>query len=251
MNPQIILRIVIWGVVATLLVASIGLYRGDFTILRWAVSVSGVALAYTAYRSRKIYWLSAFIIAVLIFNPVIPLYIHNVTIWRVIDLVVAAVFGLFLWRYYDYYGKGYSFENYVASLFPTNIWVIADKTRDFSRVLKRSVESDANPDFTFRHIATGKIFAVECKYRSYFYKGGVEWDKRKGENYEVYSRKYRLPVFIAIGVGKSPKSPERLFLCPLEILNNSRYPIITEEKLRPFEKNPRKQFMSLGEIIEK
>jgi len=97
---------------------------------------------------------------VAVFNPIIPLYLKSINAWRIIDLMAALAFGVFLWRYYDYYGKGYQFENYIASLFPTNVWVIADKTRDFSRILKRPVESDTHPDFTFRHIKTGKIFAV-------------------------------------------------------------------------------------------
>ena len=251
MNPAVILRIFTWGVAIILLVASAGLYRGDFTILRWVVSMAGIILAYTAYRSKKYYWLFVFIVAAAVFNPIIPLYLRSISAWRVIDLIAAIAFGVFLWRYYDYYGKGYQFENYIASLFPTNVWVIADKTRDFSRILKRPVESDTHPDFTFRHIKTGKIFAVECKYRSYFYKGGVEWDKRKGENYAMYSRKHKLPVFVAIGVGRSSKNPERLFFCPLEAFNNSRYPIIREEELRRFERDARKQFTSFEEMIEK
>lgn len=251
MNPEIILRILIWGVVIILLVASAGLYQGNFAILRWAVSLSGVALAYTVYQSRKFYWLFVFIAAIIIFNPIIPLHLYSVNIWRVIDLITAVAFGTFLWSYYNYYRKGYQFEKYIALLFPTDIWVIVDKTRDFSKVLKRRVESDTNPDFTFRHIKTDRIFAVECKYRSYFYKGGVEWDKRKGENYRIYSRRHGLPVFVAIGIGGSPKSPKRLFFCPLDRLNNSRYQIIMEEELRQFERNPQKQFISTEEIIEK
>ncbi len=251
MNSEIILRVLIWGVIIILLAASVGLYQGDFAILRWAVSLSGIALAYTVYQSRKFYWLFVFIVAIIIFNPIIPLYLYSMNIWRVIDFMTAIIFGTFLWRYYDYYGKGYQFEKYIALLFPTDIWVIVDKTRDFSKVLKRRVESDTNPDFTFRHIKTGKMLAVECKYRSYFYKGGIEWDKRKGKNYRIYGESHKLPVFVAIGIGGSPKNPKQLFFCPLNRFNDSYYQIIAEGELRQFERDTRKQFTSFEEIIKK
>lgn len=245
MSPEVVIRILTWLIIATLLVAAAGLYQGDFTVLRWLVSLTGIVLIYTAYRSRKIYWILAFIGAIILFNPIVPIYLRNVEIWRILDLIVAAVFGVFLWLYYDTFRKGYRFESYVASLFPGDIWVIVDKTRDFSKVLKRVVESDINPDFTFRHIGTGEVLAVECKYRSYFFRGGLDWDKRKGENYKAYGRKHGVPVFVAIGIGGRPKKPKRLFFCPLEKLNDSRHPVIREEELRRFERNSKEQFTSL------
>lgn len=243
------LRILVWVTVLALLASAAGFYRGGFTILRWLVSFSGVLLAFTAYRNRKFVWLSVFVLAAVVFNPIIPIYLNHAGIWRGIDLVTAALFGVFLWSYYDIYGKGYRFETYAASLFPRNIWTITDKTRDFSRLLKRPVESDSHPDFTFRHLQTGQTFAVECKYRSYFYKGGIDWDKQKGENYRMYGKKHGIPVLVIIGVGKSPKNPERLFFCPLETLNNSPYQIVAEQKLLQFERNSAKKFTSIEEIF--
>lgn len=228
------MRIFVWLVVVVLLVAATGLYRGDFTILRWVVFLAGIVLIYTAYRSKKFYWLFVFAVLAVLFNPIIPVYLKNINVWRIIDLITAAVFGIFLWRYYDYYGKGYRFEDYVASLFPADYWTITDRTRDFSKVLNRSVESDSNPDFTFRHVKTGKVFAVECKYRSYFFRGGIEWNKRKGESYRVYGRSHNIPVFVAIGIGGSPKNPAELFFVPLEKLNDFPYQIIPKENLIPF-----------------
>lgn len=247
---QYALRILMWATVLVLLAAFAGFYRGSFSILRWLVSFSGALLALTAYRSRKFFWLLAFVLAAVVFNPIIPIYLRNVSIWRGIDFVTATLFGVFVWRYYDLYGKGYRFENYAASLFPRNIWTIVDKTRDFSKLFRRLVESDSNPDFTFRHIQTGKTFAVECKYRSYFYKGGIDWDKQKGQNYKIYGKKHGIPVFVIIGVGKSPQNPERLFFCPLEALNNSPYFIITEQKLLLFERSVAKKFTSIEEMPE-
>jgi len=250
MNPAVILRIFVWVVVAVLLVAAAGFYRGDFMILRWVVSIAGIILIYTTFISRKFYWLTAFIIAVIVFNPIVPLYLKNIGAWRIIDAAAAVLFGIFLWRYYDYYGKGYSFEYYIASLFPAGSWTVMDKTRDFSKALKRSVESDSNPDFTFRHIKTGKVFAVECKYRSYFFKGGIDWDKRKGDNYRIYGKSRGIPVFVAIGVGGNPKNPLELFFVPLEKLNNFSYQIIPKEELALFKRKPRQQFISIEEITK-
>ncbi len=170
-------------------------------------------------------------------------------VWRGVDIFVIVAFSVFLWRYYSVYKKGLQFERYISFLFPHNIWVIADRTKDSSKKLGRLVESDTNPDFTFRHIATGKTIAVECKFHSYFYKGkygdfGTWWRKEQGERYRAYGAEHKIPVFVAIGIGGDAKNPQRLFFCPLEKLNNAPHEFITENDLKQFERKHGVQFLS-------
>lgn len=250
MTLQNLSLLVISIAVAILAFAAAGLYSGSFMILRIATFLAAAAFANLAYRSKQIPWLCVFVAIMVVFNPFIPFSLNNVTIWRVIDVVVVLLFGTFFWRYYDRYGKGHRFEDYVAALFPPHHWVVVDRTRDFSKSLGRFVESDTNPDFMFRDVKTGKAFAVECKFRSYLYKGGISWDREKGERYHAYGAKHAAPVFVAIGLGGSPKKPERLFMCPLEKLNNFANPVVPMEEFAPFEKNPSRQFSAIEEIIK-
>ena len=203
-----------WVTVVVLIIAAAGWYKGSFDLLRWLVSLVAIILALTTYYGKKNIWFLFFSVTAITFNPIIPLH-FNFLIWRILDAVVAALIGFFLWHYYDYYGKGYRFEDYISSLFSTNHWIIVDKTRDFSKKFGRIVESDSNPDFTFRYLSSGKVLAVECKFRSYFYKGGIDWGRRKAGNYLEFSQKNNLPVFIIFGVGNTPQNPGRMFCIPL------------------------------------
>ncbi|MDP3974813.1 MAG: hypothetical protein Q8P88_00805 [Candidatus Jorgensenbacteria bacterium] len=235
---------------ALLIAAVVGIYQWDFLILRWAVFLTGIIFANLAYRSKQIPWLCTFVAVAVVFNPILPLSLNDMTTWRVVDAITLFLFGFFFWRYYDRYGKGHRFEDYVATLFPAHHWVVVDRTRDFSKALGRFVESDTNPDFMFRNVKTGKAFAVECKFRSYLYKGGISWDRQKGERYHAYGIKHNVPVFVAIGLGGNPKKPERLFMCPLEKLNNFANPVVPMEEFVRFERDSKKQFASIEEILK-
>jgi hypothetical protein len=127
-------------------------------------------------------------------------------------------------------GRGKRFEEYVLHKFNKNEWVIEDRTKDWGVVLKRLVVSDSNPDLVMRHIVTGKIVAVECKYHSSFEKGkkefGMNWtSKRKFNEGEEKIKKYvefrvktKYPIFVVIGVGGKEEKPEKLYLLPLHML---------------------------------
>jgi len=59
-------------------------------------------------------------------------------------------------------------------------------------------------EFEFHLRTVRKTFAVECKWRQNYYRGGVEWAK-KGQvaRYNAFATKRQIPVFVIIGVGKS------------------------------------------------
>lgn len=245
---NILVRFFIFGTILILMLATLNLYSGGFDVLRWAVFASSLALIHVSNRSCTVGWIIIFAAIAIIFNPFYQFLHLTKEVWRGADVFVIMVFSVFFWRYYGLYKKGLRFERYVSSLFPNNIWVIADRTKDSSKKLGRLVESDANPDFTFRNIETGKKIAVECKYHSYFYKGkygdfGTWWRKEQGERYRTYGTKHQIPVFVAVGIGGSPKNPRRLFFVPLEKLNNVPYGFITENNLKQFERERGARFI--------
>ena len=77
---------------AVLLVAALGEWPyGYYTLLRWATCAAAIFVAYKAYlwKGNWAAWLFG-VIAVL-FNPLLPIHPSR-SIWRPIDLTVAAVF---------------------------------------------------------------------------------------------------------------------------------------------------------------
>lgn len=230
-------RLIGWIAVLVLVSAALGLYEGSFLLLKLAVFAVSLVFALVTYIGRKYVWIGFFGIVALLFNPIASIHL-DFQMWRVVDVVAALGFSFFLWNYYNSYGKGYQFEDYVASLFPAYEWVIADKTRDYSKKFGRTVESDSNPDFTFRHTRTGKTFAIECKYRSYFYNGGFELTQRQLANYVNFGAKHNMPVFVVLGVGGSPKRPEKLFLVPIKNADGYRAGFFSKQDLGEFQRNP-------------
>jgi len=194
------------------------------------------------YDGKNWRWFSYFVFLIFLFNPFYRFFYFSKTIWQAIDVVTVFSLLYFVFDYYRAYAKGVRFEEYVSSLFPKKIWRIVDRTKDSSKKLDRLVLSDMNPDFTFQYIQSGKMIAVECKYRSYFIKGkygdmGYWWEKEQGERYKQYGEKMKIPVFVALGVGGTPVNPSRWYLCPLNVLNLAPYGFVTEKMLEKYKRN--------------
>lgn len=76
-----------------------------------------------------------------------------------------------------------------------------------------------HPDYIVEYKPTKERFAVECKYRSKMPEGesDIKWtNERRLEQYIEFSKKENIPLFVVIGVGSTPSSPERMFCLPLE-----------------------------------
>ena len=128
--------------------------------------------------------------------------------------------------------KGDEFEDFIRkNLFPVDHYDLVNKTHDFASNRSDYVETSKEPDFKFRSRKSGKEFFVEAKYRSGFYKGAVEWCKSyQLKRYKAIDKE--TPVYVAIGVGTNPSSPEQVFLIPMR---NIRYTRLFESFLRQFE----------------
>jgi hypothetical protein len=99
---------------------------------------------------------------------------------------------------------------------------------------------------TSNKIRVVERFAVECKYRtnpSVSQKSGkpvISWAKPyQIENYKKFSQKRRMPVFVVIGLGGRPDSPDVMYCLPLQ---EAKYPELFFSLLNNYEKDPESTF---------
>jgi hypothetical protein len=227
--------------IVSLVALASGVFVVSLVLVKVVVFISSCYLAVVAYRTKEKFWLVFFAVVAVLFVPVGGFFGFPYWVWRTIDTIVAAGIILFIYRYYDSYRKGWAFERFVASRFPKEAWAIEDWTKDKSRGLKRDVESDRNPDLILRSLSTGERFAVECKFRSRFWTTkfgtGIFWDKYRHGLYGDYGARENIKVKIAFGVGGNPKNPTKLFVVPIESLEEYKGKIIPAQYLQRFEKD--------------
>ena len=117
--------------------------------------------------------------------------------------------------------KGCDFEKYIMKKFPTKFFTIKEVTADKGFDIGVYVEATGNPDLVVEfHWKAKKIqqcFAVECKWRHKTYQDRLLWARPDQiTRYQNFAKKRQIPVFIAIGLGGKPQSPEQLFIVPLK-----------------------------------
>src|SRR5688572_13698289 len=136
----------------------------------------------------------------------------------------------------DNYEIGKAFEEYIYKLFNNKVFKVEQwlKAEKFPEGLYKPGHS--NPDLHL--IFNGKYkFAVECKWRKEFIDGKINWaDPSKIRRYQKFQNRNRIPVFIAIGIGGTSSSPDRLFVTPLDHI--SMFPTVFESRLIPFKRKP-------------
>ncbi len=131
--------------------------------------------------------------------------------------------------------KGDLFEAFVASKFDKKYFTLKDWSSD--KYIKgiyaeTTIQPDLKLRFKLRDIE--RDFAIECKYRSNYYKNGIEWAKQSQlNNYIKFEKKYNTPVFVAIGVGGNPNNPMELFIIPL---NEIGYTFLYKSFLKKYQK---------------
>ena len=113
--------------------------------------------------------------------------------------------------------KGYAFEKYIVGKFDRTYFSLffwnGDKRADGIYPVTGS-----NPDleYDYRDNASVISFAVECKWRSQFVDGSVEWAGHDQiEQYKTYERNSGRTVFVILGVGGEPNDPQEMFIVPL------------------------------------
>ncbi|MDP2638163.1 MAG: hypothetical protein Q8P26_03825 [Candidatus Levybacteria bacterium] len=64
-----------------------------YILLRWAIFISSIIVAYGFYKSNILAWAFIFGAVAFIFNPIAPLYLGKST-WVIFDFIGAALFFL-------------------------------------------------------------------------------------------------------------------------------------------------------------
>ena len=69
---------------------------GYYTFMRIVVFFTSCLMAFASYKeNEKIeVWTVLFALMAVLFNPIIPIYLHDKDIWTVLDIIGAAIFGI-------------------------------------------------------------------------------------------------------------------------------------------------------------
>ena len=115
--------------------------------------------------------------------------------------------------------KGEAFEKYIRDhLFIKDKFKILHRSHDYATNKNDYIDDSKLPDFKFREKRTGKEFWVEAKYRSTYHEDKVECYKPyQLDRYKEIDEE--LPVYITLGLGGEPDSPDQVFLIPVKDIN--------------------------------
>ena len=132
--------------------------------------------------------------------------------------------------------KGDLFESFVVTKFDKKYFTLKEWAGDKyvnGIYAETTIQPDLKYSFKLREIEIE--FAIECKYRSNYFKNGVEWAKKSQlNNYRKFAEQNKIHVFVAIGVGGTAKQPSELFIIPLK---NIQYTFLNREFLEKYKKN--------------
>jgi len=67
---------------------------GYYTFLRIVVFAGSLLAIYNEYEGKITGWIITFGLIGVLFNPIIPVYLHDKVIWIVIDIVAAIIFAV-------------------------------------------------------------------------------------------------------------------------------------------------------------
>lgn len=131
--------------------------------------------------------------------------------------------------------KGYLFEKYIVDLFDKKWFKIKEWRSDKRSHGGRFADSNKYPDMEveFGEGFDSYRFAIECKWRSGFYNGGVRWaEPYQINNYLEFQEVTGMRVFVIIGIGGKPDAPEQVYVAPLDDVE--RFPVLFESYLQNY-----------------
>jgi hypothetical protein len=137
--------------------------------------------------------------------------------------------------------NGYDFEKFIVQKFDKKYFKIKEWAGD-KYVNGVYAKTTPQPDILFEFKVKDQTteFSVECKWRSNYFKKGIEFaGSEQFKRYQDFEKKRNTPVFIAIGVGGTGKNPEQLFIVPLKSIDSN---FISIETLKVFEKKRDSEF---------
>lgn len=140
--------------------------------------------------------------------------------------------------------KGYDFEKFVVKKFPREYFT-AITWRGDKYVDGIYASSNRDPDLLMEYRDPTRVirFAVECKWRSGFKNGFIQWAKDyQIQNYFEYQRREQIRVFIVIGIGGTEERPSDLYIIPLSDINSNTVSLHADNIARYRRPHPEKMF---------
>ena len=67
---------------------------GYYTFLRIVVFIVAVVGLYMGITEKRTYWVIINGLSEVVFNPIIPVYLHDKTLWIILDVIAALWFGI-------------------------------------------------------------------------------------------------------------------------------------------------------------
>lgn len=131
--------------------------------------------------------------------------------------------------------KGDDFEKFIIKKFNKKFFTIKQWAGDKyveGFYSEKTIQPDIIVEFNLGEYS--KKVAIECKYRSSIFKGGVQFsydDQLK--RYKKFEQKEHTDVYIALGIGGKASNPESLYLIPLKSQDK---PFITKHDLVKYKK---------------
>lgn len=118
--------------------------------------------------------------------------------------------------------KGRLFEICIAKIVSKELnYTILEWTPDKGFDHEIFVQSNLNPDLILSDRGGNKV-AIECKYRSFVGKidgidNSTSWsDVKQAERYLDFSKKRKIPVFLALGLAGDPSEPDIITIPPID-----------------------------------
>lgn len=77
-----------------LFIAAANMPPGYYRFLRLAICVGGIFVLVTDYKKGMLFYQLLIVVLVIVFNPILPVYLYKKSIWMPIDIAGALVFLL-------------------------------------------------------------------------------------------------------------------------------------------------------------
>ena len=79
---------------ALLFLALLDLPIGFYTLIRIVVTIGASAVVFTEFEKGINFWIISFGLTAILFNPIIPVYLHDKDSWAVIDIITGILFAI-------------------------------------------------------------------------------------------------------------------------------------------------------------
>lgn len=122
--------------------------------------------------------------------------------------------------------KGDAFEKFVVLKFDTTYFSLKEwrSDKEVNGIYPTANHfPDLEVEFNLRKKNIRDRFAIECKYRSNYYKDGIELAKDfQLSQYKKYASDIGIPVFMVLGLGATADAPAEIFVISLSDVKSTR-----------------------------